>query len=112
MQNYYEVTPLVVLLNGKKDIDVCNSPYTNIRYGVTVDKVITIDSKYEANLPGLAYDYYGDQRYWRAILAFNGLVDPINDIQTGVQLGMPNKASLEAFMSSNKEQQRIVKFVI
>jgi hypothetical protein len=112
MQNYYEVTPLIILLNGKTDIDVCNSPYTNIRYGAAVDTVLTIDAKYEANLPGLCYDYYGDQKYWRAVLAFNGLVDPMNDIQTGVRIGMPNKASLEAFMAANKEQQRIEPLVI
>jgi hypothetical protein len=102
MKPYSQVTPIVTLLDGTTDIDTLRSPYTNIRWGVTVDTVMTVDSKYEANLPGLAFDYYGDVQYWRAILAFNGLVDPINDVQVGVILGLPNKSSLEAFMTSNQ----------
>ncbi len=106
MKDYYEVTPQTVLLNNKTELDYLNSPFTNIRYGVQVDELLTVTAKYEANLPGLAFDYYGDQRYWRAILAFNGLVDPINDIQVGVVLGMPNSSSLEAFLTTNKSNDQ------
>ncbi len=102
MKTYSEATPTITLLNGGTDIDVCTSQYTNIRFGVSVDSVVTISAQYEANLPGLAYDYYGNQEYWRAILAFNGLVDPINDVQVGVVIGLPSKSSLEAFLASNQ----------
>lgn len=102
MKDYSQVTPTAALLNGGTDLDLLRSPYTNIRWGVTVDTIITINAKYEANLPGLAFDYYGDQTYWRAILAFNGLVCPIQDVQVGQVIGLPNKSSLEAFMTSNQ----------
>lgn len=86
MKDYSEVTPVTQLLNNKFDIDVFKSSYVNMRFSVLPAKVIIIDSKYQANLPGLSYDYYGDVSYWRAILAFNGLVDPISDIAVGTRI--------------------------
>lgn len=97
---YSAVTPLTVLFNGVTDLDILTSQYANMRYSVSVDKVITIDAKYEANLPGLAFDYYADVEYWRAIMWFNGISDPINDVCVGSQLGLPNKSSLDAFFAA------------
>lgn len=110
MKNYSEVTPLTVLADNTIAVDTLRSPYTNIRFGVAPETLITINAQYEANLPGLAFDYYGDQVYWRAILAFNGLIDPINDIQVGTVIGLPSKSSLEAFMTTNNssEQQPVL----
>lgn len=99
MKDYSEVTPTIQLLDNTNDLDVFNSSYVNMRFGVLPAQVITIDAKYQANLPGLAFDFYGDQKYWRAILSFNGLVDPINDVVVGVRIGLPDPASLEAFMA-------------
>jgi hypothetical protein len=103
MQNYSDVTPTIQLLDLTTDLDVFNSSYVNMRFGVLPAQVITIDSKYQANLPGLAFDFYGDQKYWRAILCFNGLVDPINDIVVGVKIGLPDPTSLEAFMAQGNK---------
>lgn len=97
---YSSVTPITTLLNGLTDIDFLSSAYCNMRYNVSVDRVVTIDAKYEANLPGLAFDYYQDVEYWRAIMCFNGLLDPINDVCVGTQIGLPNKASLNAFFAA------------
>ena len=99
MKDYSEVTPTIRLLDNTLDLDIANSSYVNMRFSVLPVQVITIDAKYQANLPGLAYDFYGDQKYWRALLSFNGLVDPINDIVVGIRLGLPDPASLEAFMA-------------
>jgi len=101
---YSEATPLITLLNGDTDLDILSSQYVNMRFMVSVDKVVTIDSKYEANLPGLAFDYYGDQEYWRAIMHFNGLTDPISEVCVGSLIGMPNKSSLDAFFASRTNQ--------
>lgn len=106
MQQYSEVTPTTKLLNNGFDLDVIQSSYKNIRWAVVPDAIITIDAKYEANLPGLAHDYYGDQTVWRAILAFNGLNDPISDIIVGSVIGLPSRSSLDTYMAgSNKSLQ-------
>jgi hypothetical protein len=99
MKDYAEVTPAVTLLDMTVDLDVFNSSYVNLRFGVLPAQIVTIDSRYQANLPGLAHDFYGDQKYWRAILAFNGLVDPINDVMVGARIGLPDPTSLDAFMA-------------
>ena len=101
MKEYSEVTPAVTLMNNTADLDQLNSSYVNLRFGVALATIITVDAAYQANLPGLAYDYYGDTSYWRAILAFNGLTDPINDIRIGVQLGLPDASSLQSFMAAS-----------
>lgn len=100
MQEYSQVTPTTQLLNNQFDLDVMSSSYNNIRWAVVPDAIITIDSKYEANLPGLAYDYYGDQSVWRAILSFNGLQDPISDVIVGSVIGLPSRASLDKYMAT------------
>ena len=69
-------------------------PVAAIGYGVP--------SKYEANLPGLAYDYYGDVEMWRVIMEVNGLSDPLNDVVVGAVLAMPTRASVDAFLASAK----------
>lgn len=101
---YSVATPLTTLLNGVTDLDILSSQYINMRFTVSVDKVITIDARYEANLPGLAFDYYSDQEYWRAIMVFNGLSDPLNDVCVGAKIGLPNKSSLDAFFASKSNQ--------
>ena len=97
---YSEVTPVVTLFTGVSDIDFLSSQYANMRFSGAVDKVITIDARYEANLPGLAFDYYADVEYWRAIMWFNGIQDPINDVCVGALIGLPNKSSLDAFFAA------------
>ena len=101
MQLYSQATPVIVLSDNTTGLDLLNSSYVNLRYGATAENVITIDARYEANLPGLAFDYYGDQEMWRAIMAFNGLTDPINDVITGVLIGLPSQASIDSFFAKN-----------
>ena len=103
MQDFSAVTPVTTLFDNRYDLDIFKSSYSNIRWGVDVDVVITIDSKYEANLPGLSFDYYGDQNYWRAILSFNGLQDPISDICVGTTIGLPSRSSLDKFMTAKNK---------
>lgn len=101
MQQLSDVTPITQLYDGGFDLDLLKSSYNNLRWTVAVDYLLTIDSKYEANLPGLAYDYYGDTSYWRAILMFNGLNDPISDIIVGAVIGLPSRTSLDQFFTAN-----------
>lgn len=101
MQLYYQATPTITLADNSKSLDFLNSSYVDIRYGAKTETVITIDSRYEANLPGLAFDYYGDQEMWRVILAFNGLTDPINEVIVGVSLNMPSQASIDSYFAKS-----------
>ena len=103
MKEYSEVTNVIRLLNNSYDLDHLTSSYTNIRFGVLPAKVVMIDAKYQANLPGLCHDFYGDQTYWRAVLSFNGLSDAINDIVVGAKIGLPDPVSLQSYMARRNE---------
>lgn len=99
----YDFSSLTSFKDNKYDI--FNSLYKNLRFHVYMAKYITIDSKYEANLPGLAFDTYGDTALWRAILYANGLSDPINDIIVGARIGLPDADSLYAYLSRKSVAQ-------
>jgi hypothetical protein len=103
MQLYSQATPIVQDMDNTTQPDILKSKYVNIRYGVTPNRYITIDSKYEANLPGLAFDFYGNQELWRVLLAVNGLNDPINDVIIGTVLMLPTQASVDAYLAANNK---------
>ena len=93
----YDFSKLTPFLSDKK-YDVFKSAYKDLRFKVRIMSYITIDSAYEANLPGLAFDTYGDTALWRAILYANGLSDPINDVVVGVRIALPEPGSLYAYL--------------
>ena len=100
MQEYSEVTPAVQLYDGNIDLDNLASSYINLKYGATTSTTLLVDSSYQSNLPGISYDFYGDTTFWRAILAYNGLNDPVSDICVGTTLILPDASSLAAFMAA------------
>jgi nucleoid-associated protein YgaU len=86
-----------------KAYSVFNSAFKNIRWALPYVNVHTITASDMANLPGIAYDFYGDVSLWRMLLAYNGLQDPIQDIYPGVQLKMPSKASVIDYISKQQD---------
>jgi hypothetical protein len=108
MKSYFEATPATRLFNNELDLDFARSGYTNIRFSVPVSQLVTITAKYVANLPGLAYDFYGDMDMWRIILAFNGLQDPISDIQVGVVIGLPDLSAVQHYLSATSQKSNAV----
>jgi hypothetical protein len=104
---YSAATPVETLLDGTIDFNVTKSLYANLRWNTVPERIITIDSKYEANLPGLAFDYYGDMEMWRAILAFNGLFDAVQDVQVGVQIGLPSRQSIDEYFAAQSKSSNL-----
>jgi len=100
--NYTRYTPVD---NTGASYSVAKSAYKNIRFALPVSRQITIDAKYMANLPGLAYDLYGDTSLWEMILAYNGLQDALNDICVGMVLNVPLKSDVIAYLSQQQNNQ-------
>ena len=90
--NYQAVTP------DMQHFDVFSATYDDIRFAVPVEKQIKIDSANEFNLPGLAFQYLGHTSLWWALLMFNGLTDPLNDVKPGVTLNIPERSALLAYL--------------
>lgn len=97
--NYTRYTPVD---NTGTTYSASKSAYKNIRFALPLSRQILVDSKYMANLPGLAYDLYGDTSLWRMILAYNGLQDAVNDICVGMTLNVPLKSDVIAYLSQQQ----------
>ena len=81
--------------------DFFRSGYKNIRFNISSFQRTTLDGTTAYNLPGLVYNVYGDTSLWRALLAYNGLNDPLSDIYPGQILNLPDKATLVAYLANS-----------
>ena len=53
----------------------------------------------------ISYRIYGTTIFWRALLEYNGLKNPVSDIYPGQVLKIPDKDSLVALFSNPPESQ-------
>lgn len=84
--------------------DLFRSAYKNVRFNVQKTTQLQLTSMDVANLPGLSYRLYNDTSLWRALMAYNGLSDPISDISVGIVIDVPTKADLNAYFSKQTNQ--------
>lgn len=82
--------------NGQNDI--WSSTAKNMRFNLASDRTIIVDARWESNLPGLAEEVLGDMNLYWVLLAYNGLVDPIEDVKPGVVLRIPRRKDLVAYL--------------
>jgi len=78
--------------------DIWNSTAKDLRFAVPVSQLVTIGMEYENNAPGLAHTYLGDVTLWWVILEFNGLSDAMTDLTPGLQIRIPDRKSLIAYL--------------
>ena len=79
--------------------DSFHSLYKNIRYRIQNYSTYKVKASDVANLPGISFNVYGTVSLWRVILEFNGLSDPINDVQIGMTLNIPDKSAVASMLS-------------
>jgi hypothetical protein len=86
--------------------DKFKSAYKNVRFNVQPTTQIQLTATDMANLPGLAFRLFNDTSLWRALLAYNGLSDPLSDIAVGMVLMVPTKAALISYFSQQSTNQQ------
>lgn len=101
--NYNRFTPLD---NTGDAYNVFRSAYKNIRFAMPTVGTEVITEPDMANFAGLAFRIYGDESLWRALLAFNGCQDPIQDLWPGMVLKYPSKSALIAYLNAQTQAQR------
>lgn len=84
---------------------IYRSAYKNMRFVLPVNSLFTVKAEDAANLPGIAFKLFGDTTYWRVLLEYNGLTDPIDDIYPGVVLNIPSKADVINYLSQQQNNQ-------
>jgi nucleoid-associated protein YgaU len=99
MQRFDSANFMSLSADGQ-DLDIFSARFKDIRFGVPSSVSVEVDSATEANLPGLADKYLGDQALWWIILEYNGLVDPIEDITPGTVLRIPERRSVIQYLDA------------
>lgn len=79
--------------------DSFHSLYKNLRYRIKNHTTYKVTAADVANLPGISFNVYGTVDLWRVILEYNGLSDPINDVQIGMTLNIPDKSAVASLLS-------------
>jgi hypothetical protein len=82
--------------------NIFKSGFKNVKFQVQPSTTLVITAKHLCNLPGIAYTYYQDTSLWRALLAYNGVVDALSDICVGFTLRIPSKSDLMAYINSQQ----------
>jgi hypothetical protein len=87
-------------------LDYLSARYLNIKFIVPARNSFTVTQAYEANAPGIAFDFYGSADYWWVILLFNGIVEPLEELVAGRVLQLPGLADINAFLSLKESQNQ------
>lgn len=82
-----------------RHFNVFDAAYNGMKFAVRTSQRIVLDSSMAFNLPGLAYKYLGTESLWWALLMYNGLSDPLNDVKAGTTLNIPDRISLIAYLN-------------
>ncbi len=92
-----------------QNLDIFKAKFRDIRATVREQQRVVIDAAFEANLPGLAYKYLGNTSLWWAILMYNGLQDPLDDVKVGMTIKIPSRSDLITLMESAEVNQKAMR---
>lgn len=99
LENFMTVTP------DGQHFNFWDAPFKNIHLYVSEQARVTVDAEWTANLPGIAKAYLGSEYLWWAVLMYNQIADPLNDVVPGVVLRVPNASQLAVFIQNNLTAQ-------
>lgn len=80
------------------DADIFKSRFKNLKFRLKRYRTFTVTAGFEANLPGIAHKFLGNQDLWWTILHYNGLYDPIEQVYIGAVLKIPDRTELLAVL--------------
>ena len=91
--------------------NVFKSAYVNIKYGPPTNTQYPVQLHDMCNLPGICYNLYGDTSFWRGLISFNGIVDPLQEIYPGLILNVPSKSDIIAYLAKNQQANNPTLFI-
>ena len=86
-------------------VDYLSPKYVNIKYLLPPTKIYNVDASDHANAPGIAFNFYGSVDYWWVVCMYNGILDPITELEPGTSLQLPSLVDVNAFLSSQDTNQ-------
>jgi hypothetical protein len=94
--NWSKYTPLD---STNLNYDLFRSAYKNIRFSMQPITQYQLTMMDMANLPGLAYRFYGDTSLWRGLMAYNGISDPMSQVAVGITINIPARSDIIKYLS-------------
>lgn len=85
--------------DGAPVMDYLSTNYLNVKFMLRARDTYQVTDSDACNLPGIAFKVYGDKNYWWIIGLYNGIVDPITDLEPGLVLQLPSLADINALFS-------------
>lgn len=101
--NWSRFTPVD---NTGSNYNMFKSGFKNVRFNVPNQSRYQLSMLDMANLPGLAYKFYGDTSLWRALMAYNGITDPLSEICPGMTINVTTKSAIQGYVSAQVKSQQ------
>lgn len=101
--NWSSYTPIDSTGNN---YDLFKSAYKNIRFAIQPQTQYQLTATDLANLPGLAYKFFGDVSMWRIIMAYNGISDPLSGVAVGMVLNIPSRSDVITYLSQQSANSK------
>ena len=98
MSDYRRANYIPVI--GTLRLDWLRAKYINIKFLVPAKGIFVVTEAFEANLPGIAFEIFGDIELWWALALYNGIVDPIDDVSVGTRLLIPDREYLISLLET------------
>lgn len=93
--------------NTGKNRSIFRSAYKNLKFVLQLQEIRPLSEADAANLPGLSFELYGVTDFWRVLLAYNGLQDPIQDVYAGMPFQFPTKSSAISWMTQQQNNRAV-----
>ncbi len=107
----YRRANYVPLTRDRVNLDLHRAKYNDIRFVLPAVRTFVVTDAFAANLPGLAHELWGEVGLWWVIGMYNGLIDPIADLQAGLVLRVPDVAKVKALLESSDADNAVTNVV-
>lgn len=94
-------TPVYLDSNNVYHYDAFKSQYKNIRFILRQSSTYTVTKKDMGRIATISYNIYGTTTFWRILLEYNQIHDPITELYPGVTLAVPDKAQATAYLANS-----------
>ena len=105
----FSIENFIPITQDGQSLDIFKAKFREIRSTVREQQRVVIDAAYAGNLPGLAHKYLDNTSLWWAILLYNGLQDPLDDVKVGMTIKIPSRSDLIAVMESAEVNQKAMR---
>ncbi len=92
--------------SGAQALDVLGASYARLVRNLVFQRYRRVMSDEEFDLPKISYREYQSVDQWWIIGAYNGVINPFDDVKVGTLLRIPTITSIDAYIRSLQATSR------